>query len=281
MESPGNRGFFFEPRPRLAVRVQVRVHSVWFQTTRRLDGIHPGQALPQLPARASMDDVRGRARGLHVHGRADVPRRHPRRREAAPRAVGRNRKNAAARAQSIAVAEDEGTFEPIRNIRFDEWADQWLAGLKNKPSTIDSYRHTIRYAKLALGPSTVRRLTVEQREGVPSCLRGVAARQEARARDERLDAGEASARARGLPRVGGQLRLRGDEPCAEAPGPARSLERSEEEAAYFTNDELPRLFAELAERGVYRIACLLRSRPGCGWARCRRSRGATSTSSTP
>lgn len=175
--------------------------------------------------------------------------------------VGRNRKNAQRALNRVAVAEDEGTFDPVRNIRFDEWADKWLAGLKNKPSTIDSYKHTIGYAKQALAPKTVRRLTVGD---VKEFLRVCA---ESRRGKKRELAMSDSTQAKHL-RVLGVCLESAVRSGYAASNPVRKLPAGEKprgrkkEAAYFTNDELPILFVELSERGVYRVASLLSLKTG-------------------
>ena len=75
--------------------------------------------------------------------------------------VGRNRKVAERALTKRQAAEDDGSFVPQKAIRFDEWADRWLAGLERKPKTVDDYRTTMAYAKQAFGGIVVRRLTVE------------------------------------------------------------------------------------------------------------------------
>lgn len=175
--------------------------------------------------------------------------------------VGRNRKAAQRELNRIASAEDEGTFVPVRNIRFDEWADRWLAGLRNKPSTIDSYRHTIKYAKQALGPKIVRRLTVDDvKQFLDVCA-------ESRRGPRGSVAMSDSTQAKHL-RVLGVCLESAVRSGYSATNPVRRLPTGEKprarrkEAAYFTNDELPRLFVELAEREVYRLACLLSLKTG-------------------
>ena len=61
----------------------------------------------------------------------------------------------------LKVRLDEGTFEPRKTIRFDEWADRWLASIETKPNTVTSYTSTLEYAKQALGSKPVRSVDLE------------------------------------------------------------------------------------------------------------------------
>ena len=71
----------------------------------------------------------------------------------------------------------------LQDLRFDEWADRWLAGFTGKPSSHRTYGHTIAYAKRAFGRKNVRDLNAgdvrhflnvdaaEGRETAPGLLR--------------------------------------------------------------------------------------------------------------
>jgi integrase len=120
-------------------------------------------------------------------------------------------------------------------------ADGWLESLERKPTTRDGYRSTIAYAKEAFGNVIVRRLG-------PGHLAEL---------HERLKAGtlSASTRAKHLRVVHACLAAAVEHnyagrvpklPKAQRPRPERK------EAAYFTDDELPRLFAEITSGG-YRV----------------------------
>ena len=155
------------------------------------DGISPGTAHARLRDRQAVDDVRGRHRRLHLSPSyyvvvRDGGKLHRER-------VGRNRKMAERALTKRQAEEDDGAFVPQKTIRFDEWADRWLAGLERKPNTVDGYRTTMRYAKQAFGDVVVRRLTVEH---VKTFLRvcSEARRGEGQARDERLHPREALVR---------------------------------------------------------------------------------------
>jgi integrase len=176
--------------------------------------------------------------------------------------AGRNRKGAERALAKLRVAEDEGTFEPLRNITFEAWADQWLAGLKRKPSTIESYGHTIGYAKQALQGVVVRRITVAN---VKEFLRVCSESRRGKKRDKAMSD---STQAKHL-RVLGICLESAVRSGYAASNPVRKLPAGEKprgrrkEAAYFTDAELPRLFAEFQERaGVYRVAALLALKTG-------------------
>lgn len=167
--------------------------------------------------------------------------------------VGPNRKVAERSLTKIQAAEDEGGFVPVKSIRFDTWADQWLAGLERKPNTVESYRQTMRYAREAFGDAPVRRL------GVEHVKRFLAVCAAARRNPKRDVAMSGSTRAKHL-RVLGVCLESAVKAGYAARNPVRALPDGErptkrkQEAAYFTNDEIPRLFAEFAERGrAYRV----------------------------
>jgi hypothetical protein len=46
--------------------------------------------------------------------------------------AGKNRREAERALRRVAVAEDAGTYEPVRNIAFTAWADAWLEGLERR-----------------------------------------------------------------------------------------------------------------------------------------------------
>jgi integrase len=158
--------------------------------------------------------------------------------------VGKNRKIAERALRKLEVEIDEGSYRPQLNKRFEQWGDQWLGSLeKPKESTKDSYVSTIEWAKKAFGPKTVRTLTPSDVARMNTLMR------EASLSD--------STRAKHLRVLGACLRSAVENGYA-ARNPVRELPRSEKprpekrEAAFFTNEEIPRLFAELPE-GMYRV----------------------------
>jgi integrase len=176
--------------------------------------------------------------------------------------VGPNRKAAERALTKVQAAEDDGGFVPVKNIRFDAWADQWLAGLERKPNTVESYRQTMKYARAAFAQTPVRRL------GVEHVKRFLVVCSEAR-RDPRRDvAMTSSTRAKHL-RVLGVCLESAVKAGYASRNPVRALPDGErpakrrQEAAYFTNDEIPRLFAEFSDRGrAYRVLLELALKTG-------------------
>ena len=132
---------------------------------------------------------------------------------------------------------------------FSEWGPQWLDALQRKGTTVNGYRSTIAYADGRSSASKpVRQLgasDIAPLQSAPSCGPGPPAGRERRPPLRTalgLHAGEASAGARRLPQLGDPAPVRREQPrqgtaAAEKPRPQRK------ESAYFTDEELPRLFA--------------------------------------
>jgi integrase len=142
---------------------------------------------------------------------------------------------------------------PQKTIRFDEWADRWLAGPERKPNTVYGYANTMTYAKHAFGNVIVRRLTVEH---VNAFLKVCADARRGKRKDLAMSE---STRAKHLRVLGVCLEsavragYAGRNPVRDVPKGERPRKRRQE-AAYFENDELPRLFSALATRGsTYRV----------------------------
>ena len=173
-------------------------------------------------------------------------------RKAYKQRVGRNRRDAERALRKIAVSVDDGAYRPQENIGFSDWADQWLVSLERKPSTVDSYRSTINLAKEAFANKRVRRLGPRtSRASTRACGAG---------------ASSTSTRAKHLRVLGACLQAAYRHRYAAA-NPVRELHPAlkprpeRKEAAYFENDELPRLFAELDD-GSYRTVCLIALKTG-------------------
>ena len=197
-------------------------------------------------------------------------------------ALAANRKTAERALTKRQAEEDDGAFVPQKTIRFDEWADRWLAGLERKPNTVDGYSTTTRYAKQAFGDVLVRRLTVEH---VKTFLRVCS---EARRGANGKLAMSDSTRAKHLRVLGICLEsairagYAGRNPVRDVPNGERPRKRRQE-AAYFTNDELPVLFEQFRECGdTYRVLFELALKTGMRQGELAgRSPGPTSISSTP
>jgi integrase len=164
--------------------------------------------------------------------------------------VGKDRQTAERALRKIAVQEDEGTYAPQQTIGFEMWGQRWRESLERKQTTIDSYRSTIGYATEAFGGVPVRRLRPAHLAKLNELLKQAGLSPSTRAKHLRvLNACLASAVEHGFAAVVPKL------PRAERPRPQRK------EAAYFENDEIPRLFAAVAE-GVYRVLFLTALKTG-------------------
>jgi integrase len=151
------------------------------------------------------------------------------------------------------AAEVEGVdFRAQPSIPFSEWADRWLDSLERKPSTVGSYRSTIAHAKRAFGRQQVRRLGPADIADFNNALREQGCSPSTRAKHLRV--------------LGACLqaavfyRYSESNPVRELP-PAHRPRPERKEAAYFENDELPRLFADL-EDARSRTLCLVALKTG-------------------
>lgn len=166
--------------------------------------------------------------------------------------VGRNREQARRALRKIQVAVDDGDYEPQRNISFQEWADNWIRSLERKPTTIDSYRVTIAYAKERFSSKRVRGVRVDDIVEFSTWMRDRGLSPSTRARHLRvLHACFEAARHHDFTVRNPVKRL----------SPAQRPRAERKEAAYFENDELPRLFVELPH-GVVRTICELALKTG-------------------
>lgn len=167
--------------------------------------------------------------------------------------VGRNRKQAERALTKVQAVEDEGAYVAQQNIRFAAWADAFLANLEREPSTVRSYTDTMRYATAAFGDKPVRKLAPQDVRRFLELMRDAKASDSTRAKHLRvLTACLNSAVAHGY----AARNVARDLPKGERP------RKRKRESAYFTNDELPRLFAELRP-GSYRMLCLAGLKTGC------------------
>jgi integrase len=167
-------------------------------------------------------------------------------------AVGRDRHQAEIVLRRVAASVDDGSFRPRPTIGFLEWADRWLASLERKPTTVGSYRSTIAHAKDVFGSQRVRRIAPEDIARFNGILRERGC--------------SASTRAKHLRVLGACLqaavsyRYADSNPVRELPS-AQRPRPERKEAAYFENDELPRLFEHLGSEPV-RTLCLVALKTG-------------------
>ena len=183
--------------------------------------------------------------------------------------VGRNRR-IAQRALDIHRGEEaQGKLAQLQPIQFDVWADEWLEGFTGKENTRRVYSDTVTYAKQAFGSKRVHELGEADLRRFLDLIRE-ANQREATATKPARRVSEATL-ARHLRTLGGCLQAAvladhaRDNPVkklhkAHRPRPPKTR------PSYFTNDELPRLWSELADRPVYLAFCKLAVSTGmrCG-----------------
>jgi integrase len=181
-------------------------------------------------------------------------------------AVGRDRHQAEIALHRLAAAVEDGSYRPRPTIGFDEWADQWLAALERKPSTVGSYRSTIAHAKEIFRGERVRRIGPEDIARFNRILRERGCSPSTRAKHLRVLGACLQAAI--------YYRYADSNPVRELP-PAQRPRPERKEAAYFENDELPRLFAHLRAE-PFRSLCLVALKTGMRqgellalrWGRC-------------
>jgi integrase len=150
------------------------------------------------------------------------------------------------------VEVDEGTYQPLKRIRFSDWGPQWLDHLERKASTVASYRSTIAYAAEQFGERQVGNVQPADIARLSHQLKTRGLSDSSRAKHLRvLGACFASAMEHGLAAQNPVRRL----PRSERPRPSRK------ESAYFETNELPRLFPQIPE-GVYRTLFMLALKTG-------------------
>jgi integrase len=147
---------------------------------------------------------------------------------------------------------DDRDRRPQLSIGFAEWAERWLESLERKPSTVGSYRSTIAHARRAFADRHVRALGPEDIERFNGALRDRGCSPSTRAKHLRVLSACLQAAV--------FYRYAGSNPVRELP-PAHKPRPERKEAAYFENDELPRLFAHLPDE-PYRTLCLVSLKTG-------------------
>ncbi len=161
--------------------------------------------------------------------------------------IGKDRQTAERALRKIGTQVDEGAYEPVKQMKFSAWADQWLKSLKRETSTVRSYGSTIAYAKRAFGERNARNVSIAdiqkmvsimEKEGLGSSTCAKHCRVVAVCLQSAVVAGYAA-------RNPVRLLPEGERPRAH-----------KRESAYFENDELDLLFAKM-EHGLYRVLFLV------------------------
>ena len=166
--------------------------------------------------------------------------------------MGRDRQLAEIALHRLAAAVEEGSYWARPTIGFIEWADRWLGSLERKPSTVGSYRSTMVHAKSILGDQRVRRIGAEDIGRFNHALRERGCSPSTRAKHLRVLGACLQAAV--------FFRYADSNPVRELP-PAQRPRPERKEAAYFENQELPRVFAHLRVE-PYRTLCLVALKTG-------------------
>jgi integrase len=174
--------------------------------------------------------------------------------------VGRKKQDAQRARDKISVQVDEGSYVAQKNIAFNEWGPKWLEALERKQTSINGYRSTIAYASAVFGHKPVRRLGTEDIARFNRRLAEIRVRRpDGNGGTENVPL-SASTRAKHLRVLGACLnsaikhKYAASNPVKELPS-AEQPRPQRKESAYFTDDELPRLIAEVTP-GVIRTLFL-------------------------
>jgi integrase len=168
--------------------------------------------------------------------------------------VGHNRRDAERQLRAIQVQIDQDAYAPPENVAFSEWVDRWLLGLRREETTRRTYRSSLEYAKQAFGKKPLRKLTTAD---VAAFLDHVERVNRERKRPREVSP---TTLAKHLRHLGACLQAAKTERLI-AENPVRLLAASarpraqKKRPSYFTNDELARLWPELAERPLVSYLC--------------------------
>ena len=150
-------------------------------------------------------------------------------------------------------------------IAFETWAEQWLSGLTGKRNTARVYATTIEYGKTAFGKQKVRELRAAAVRRFLDLIRDTNSARTRKAKDGVQPAPRETSPAtlaKHLRQLGACLEAAITEGYATE-NPVRKLHKTarpkvpKSKPAYYTNDELKRLWPELAERPIYLALCKL------------------------
>jgi integrase len=155
------------------------------------------------------------------------------------------------------------TYRVIDDIRFDEWADRWLAGFSGKQNTVRVYQDSLDYAKGTFGNAKVRDLSAgDVRRFLDLIRKDNLEWRNRNRRPEDEPAAEAAPAtlAKHLRQLGACLQAAVSEGYASE-NPVRLLHKTARpkvakgRPAYYTDAELARLWPELASRPVMVALC--------------------------
>ena len=168
--------------------------------------------------------------------------------------VGHNRKEAERALDAHRGDIARRKYRVVENIRFDEWADRWIASLRaagRKECTVRVYEVSLAYAKDAFGSMNIREI---QPSDISAMLDGIANK------PRTLKKVTQSTLAKHLRQLGSCLAAAVSEGYAEDNPVSRlhSTRRpkvTRSAPAYFTDEELSRLWPELDDLPLYSYLC--------------------------
>ena len=177
--------------------------------------------------------------------------------------VGHNRKEAERALDAVRGDVARRTYRVIDDIRFDEWADRWLAGFSGKENTRRVYEDSVAYAKRAFGNAKVRDLSAGDVRRFLDLIRKN--NLERRSRNRKPEDGppadvSPATLAKHLRQLGACLQAAVSEGYASE-NPVRLLHKSarpkvaKSRPVYYTDAELVRLWPELSYRPVMLALC--------------------------
>jgi integrase len=153
-------------------------------------------------------------------------------------------------------------YRVVQDIRYDAWANQWLAGFTGKRNSRRVYSTTMDYAKAVFGSRTVRELEpADIRRFLDHVRQENLSRQKPREDEELREVSQATL-AKHLRQLAACLQAAITEGYASE-NPVRRLHKSarprttERRPSYYTDAELGSLWNELRERPVFLNLCKL------------------------
>ena len=177
--------------------------------------------------------------------------------------VGHNRREAERALDARRGDVARRTYRVLEDIRFDEWADRWLKGLTGKPNTRRVYKFTLDYASRTFGQAKVRDLDAGDVRRFLDRIRDD--NRERRSRNlKEGDPAPAEVSPASLAKHLRQLAACLQAAVAEgyaSDNPVRQLHKTarpkvaKSRPAYYTDDELARLWPELQSRPVMVALC--------------------------
>jgi integrase len=182
--------------------------------------------------------------------------------------VGHNRREAKRALDATEGDVARRTYRVVQDIRFEDWADRWLAGFTGKANSKRVYETTIEFAKSVFGTTKVRDLTPADVRRLLDHIREANDRRLQKENARRAEQGEPlrevspATLAKHLRQLGACFEAAISEGYATE-NPCRKLHKTarprviKSKPSYYTDAELGRLWPELDYRPLYLNLCKL------------------------